>query len=443
MRFPKSSAPGFRLTVSLAAVVIMLGTLAACGSGSSSSGSSSGTAPAAATTSAAPATLPNANAYAKYVGSKGQANSAESPIVIGWVNNQGGPASLNFPMATAAVNAAVKMVNEQLGGIHGHPLKLVTCFVASTRQEAQQCGEKFASDKSIKEVVGGLIAVGNDGFYEGLDAQVPYVGSLGINPADYTAKNAVFLAGSNTSAFAPYATYIKQFHPTTKKVAVIYVTNPGADTTAAQTLGGYKKVGLSATLVPIDPTATDLTGPATIASSADLLIPTVTDAGSCVNLAKAFQQINLTKPVLSNPLCLALPPTAYPGGDYPHWTFGLANANLADATNPDVKLYLATSAKYGLKVSDALFAYSGIAWGQILATAKVMNAMSLSDITPANLSKAWKAFKGALPLGAPNDDCGGTLVPGQPTACANQATFATYEGKGKWKSTPQWLSPPT
>jgi branched-chain amino acid transport system substrate-binding protein len=442
MRFLKSSTPGFRLTVSLAAVVAMLGSLASCGGGQQKS-STGGAAPAQSTTGAAPAALPNAGAYAKYVGSKGKANSGESPIVIGWVNNQGGPASLNFPMATAAVNAAVKMVNEQLGGIHGHPLKLVTCFVASTRQDAQQCGEKFASDKSIKEVVGGLLAVGNDGLYSGLDAQVPYVGSLGINPADYSARNAAFLAGSNTSAFAPYATYIKRFHPATKKVAVIYVTNPGADQTAKQTLGSYTKVGISASLVPFSATATDLTAPATIAASADLLIPTVTDAGSCVNLAKAFQQIGLTKPVLSNPLCLALPPTAYPGGDYPHWTFGLANANLADSTNPDVKLYLETSAKYGLKVSDALFAYSGIAWGQILATAKVMNAMSPSDITPANLSKAWKAFKGEVPLGAPNDDCSGTLVPGEPTACANQATFSTYEGNGKWKSSPQWLSPPT
>jgi branched-chain amino acid transport system substrate-binding protein len=381
--------------------------------------------------------------YSSYVGGKGKANPKLSPITIGWVNNQGGPPSLDFPMATAAFQAAVATVNNQLGGIHGHPLKFVTCFIASTSQQGQQCGEQFAADKALKEVIGGLVASGSDGIYPALGGKVPFVGSLAIIPADYTAKNGFFLFGSNTSAFGPYATYIHKFDKTAKSVAVIYETNPGADQVAEETVAGYTKVGLTSSVVPFAPGATSLVSTATLASSQDVLVPTVTDPPSCVNLAAAFQQIGLTKPVLSNPLCLALPPSAYPGGDYPHWTFGVAGVNLADTSNPEVKLYLKTSAKYGLSAANAGFSYSGIAWGQVLATAKVMNSLPLSKLTPANLDKAWRAFKGPVPLGSPTINCDGKLIPGQPSACSNEATFNTYEGNGAWKVTsPQWLGPP-
>jgi branched-chain amino acid transport system substrate-binding protein len=434
----------FQLALAALPVAICALVLAACGD-SNGGGSASTTSTATDTTASG---SPSASKdqvldYAAYVGGKGKADTKLSPITIGWVNTQGGPPTLDFPMATKAVKAAVDMVNNELGGIHGHPLKLVTCFVPATKQDGQKCGQRFASDNSLKEVIGGLVAVGSDGVYSALGGKVPFVGSLAIIPADYNAKNAVFLSGSNTSAFGPYATYLQQAHKDAKKVAVIYITNPGADQIAKTSSAGYTKVGLQSSLVPYPASATDLTAPATIASSADVLVPTVTDPPSCVNLAKAFQQINLAKPVLSNPLCLALPPSGYPGGDYPKWTFGVAGVNLADAGNPEVQLYLKTSAKYRLKPADALFAYSGIAWGQVLATAKVMNQLSEDELTPDALAKAWKDFKGPVPLGAPTLDCSGGLVPGQPTACSNQATFSTYEGGGKWKvAQPEWLGPP-
>ena len=48
---------------------------------------------------------------------------------------------------------AVKFINEQAGGIGGHPLELVKCYIASTEEEGQQCGQQFANDESIVAVV--------------------------------------------------------------------------------------------------------------------------------------------------------------------------------------------------------------------------------------------------------------------------------------------------
>jgi branched-chain amino acid transport system substrate-binding protein len=423
-------------------------TLAACGSGDDNSTATTSPAAVGTTSTQAAAEGPASTTadggvldYAKYVGGSGKANPDLKPVVIGWVNNQGGPPSLDFPQATRAIEGAVKYANAELGGVDGHPIKLVTCFIESTAQQAQQCGQQFRSDESMIEVIGGLLAVGNDSFYKALGPGKVFLGSIGINPADYNAQDAFFLSGSNTAVFAPNATYIKEQYPDAKKVAVIYNSNPGADLTAKQTLPAYEKAGLEPSLVQYQSTATDLTSTAVLAGASDVIVPEVTDAPGCVNLAKALQQSNIIKPVLANPLCLALPPSAYPGGDYPHWTFAIAGANLADPTSPEVKHYLKTAGAYGVKPADAAFSYSGVAWGQILASIRVMNKIGFDNLTNASLAKGWKEYRGPTPLAAPEADCSGTLVPDQPTACQNQALFVSYEGDGKWK-TIGWRKPP-
>src|SRR4051812_20680492 len=65
--------------------------------------------------------------YVQFVGGKpGKADPKLSPVVIGWVNQQGGQAEIG-PLATPAAQVAVKLTNDSLGGIHGHPLVMKTC----------------------------------------------------------------------------------------------------------------------------------------------------------------------------------------------------------------------------------------------------------------------------------------------------------------------------
>ena len=68
--------------------------------------------------------------YQVYVGGKGKANPRLAPVTIGFINGQGGPPNFNFPQATNVIRAGVKMVNAELGGVHGHPVKLNECFWA-------------------------------------------------------------------------------------------------------------------------------------------------------------------------------------------------------------------------------------------------------------------------------------------------------------------------
>src|SRR5262245_31231256 len=109
----------------IVSLVVLLATLAvtlsACGGSSSSGG---GTTEAESTEPAAE-TVDNTYAL-KYTGGKeGKADSSLPPVTIGYINQEGGVPS--FPEATQGMEAAVDYVNEELGGIEGHPLALKKC----------------------------------------------------------------------------------------------------------------------------------------------------------------------------------------------------------------------------------------------------------------------------------------------------------------------------
>src|SRR5262245_4698276 len=65
--------------------------------------------------------------YNVYVGGKGKANAKLAPVVVGAINTQGGQVLVG-PGWTQGIRTAVQYVNGYLGGVNGHPLKVVYCF---------------------------------------------------------------------------------------------------------------------------------------------------------------------------------------------------------------------------------------------------------------------------------------------------------------------------
>ena len=124
------------------------------------------------------------------------------------------------------------MVNAELGGVHGHPVKLNECFWAQAEEEGVRCGQQMVNDKGTKAILFGFVTVGNQSIYATVKGTKPIVGVVTANPADPTAKNAFFLNGSQTSVLGPFGTYTKRFLPKVKTAAIVYPTDPGADTAA-------------------------------------------------------------------------------------------------------------------------------------------------------------------------------------------------------------------
>ncbi|HXD64679.1 MAG TPA: hypothetical protein VNV17_08685, partial [Solirubrobacteraceae bacterium] len=166
---------GWLGVVALAATLMV-----ATGCGSSKSSSTTSSASASATSSTAAATAPAATPgsggagsasvtnYLTYVdGKAGKANSSLPPVTVGWVNQQGGQQVIGA-LATNGAQLAVKYINDQLGGIDGHPLVLSTCFITSAEEEGTTCAQKFLANKSISVIDVGAVAIGIQSLYSTL-----------------------------------------------------------------------------------------------------------------------------------------------------------------------------------------------------------------------------------------------------------------------------------
>ena len=140
--------PRAQVFLALLAALVMA-VVAGCGDDDSGSGNASG--------SAAGSSTPAAGAgkdvgdqtvgsgvtdYLKYVGgAAGKADPSKSPVVIGFVNQQNGPNDVG-PGPTHGADLAVKYINDELGGIGGHPLELRKCFISTAEEQGQTCGQK-------------------------------------------------------------------------------------------------------------------------------------------------------------------------------------------------------------------------------------------------------------------------------------------------------------
>jgi branched-chain amino acid transport system substrate-binding protein len=439
----------------LGVVALLATAIVAAGCGSSSSSSTSSSSASASASSSTPAATTPATTggsggagtasvtnYLSYVGGKaGKANPSLPPVDIGWVNQQGGQQVIGA-LATNGAQLAVKYVNDQLGGVDGHPLKLVTCFITSAEEEGTTCGQKFLANKSISVIEEGAVAIGVQSLYATIGTAKPVIVGVSVTPIDSVKSNAVILFGDVTHVLGPFGTYATQVAHA-KTAALVYPNIAGITDGAAAIDASLKAAGVKVKSVAYDPNETDLIGPLTSAgaTSADLVIP-YTEAGGCVDLAKGLKQLGITdaKKILSAPLCLNSQVAAGLGGDYPIWTYAIASSLFGDPTDPGMPAYEKVTAQYG-QTANAPDPWNIVSFGQTLTTVRFLNELGYGNITPSAVLAKAKAFTGPVALGAPSLDCG--KYSSAPAVCNDRTQFFLYKGKHVFVKAAGWLQPPT
>jgi branched-chain amino acid transport system substrate-binding protein len=376
--------------------------------------------------------------YVTFVGGKpGKANPNLKPVVVGLINQQGGQAEIG-PLWTPVVETTVKYVNDSLGGIGGHPLVLKKCFIRSSEEEGTRCGQQMANDRNVSVVLIGGIGVGNQSMYASLGGK-PTVGGVIITPIDERYKAGFGIFGSGSSVLSPYATFAKNTLKA-KTAAVVYPQIPGIAENGVAIVNAMKKAGISVRQVGYDPNTTDLVGPITAAGGQNVDVFVLQDvAAGCVNMAKALDQLGLTKKVLTNPLCLDPRVAQGLGGDYPKWTWAIASSLGFDTTDKGVPPFLRVFAKYKQAKLTA-DPWAPVGFGQTLTLVKWLNAIGPDRITPARIIAQAKKFRGPVPLGAPSVRCG--KIKSMPAVCNDQTQYFEYQGKGKFKRVSSWVRPP-
>jgi branched-chain amino acid transport system substrate-binding protein len=394
--------------------------------------------PTAPVSAGAPADAPAITDYLRYVGGKaGAADQSLSPIAIGWVNVEGGPGG--SPEATLGAQAAVRYVNEKLGGIGGHPLKLQVCTVVSAEEEGQKCGQQLLNDSSVAAIGVGNLFVGDRSFTSVIAGQKPVLVGVATGPSLSTAKNTYALFGDLPHIFGAWGTYARDVLRA-KTAAVIHTNTQGDKVASSAVVGALKAAGITVKAVGFDPQATDLLGPVTAAGAqtADVIVPLSIGAG-CVGIAKALKQLGVRKPVVSTPICLTPDVAQGLGGDLPAWTYGIAQTLPNDPTAADSKAFLAASAQVGLGADDAGRVFAPVAWTTILTYAKMFNTIGADKVSATTVPPALQAFHGPVIMGAPEVTCG--KYADAPAVCNDQARFYQYQGRGQFQPLTGWLRP--
>jgi branched-chain amino acid transport system substrate-binding protein len=377
--------------------------------------------------------------YSDYVGGSGKADSSKSPIYIGWLNQQGGQQEIGAA-ATDGADLAVKVANDQLGGIGGHPVALKKCFIKNAEEEGTTCGQKLGNDKSVSAINVGGVAIGIQPFYSTIGGKKPVIVGVAVTPVDGVQDNATVLFGDATHVLGPFGTYAKDVLKA--KTAALVYPNIAGITDGAQALAkGLGDAGVQVKKVGYAQGQTDLIGPLTAAGaqSADIVIP-YSDASGCVNQAKGLKQLGITdsKKIVSAPLCLNPTVSAGLGGDYPIWTYAIASSLFGDKTDPGMPAYIKVTDQYGVKTAPDPWVI--VSFGSVLTTIKFLNELGPDNLDSQAVIDKARAFKGPVALGAPELQCG--KYKDAPAICNDRTQFFTYGGKNAFDKAADWLQPP-
>jgi branched-chain amino acid transport system substrate-binding protein len=432
----------YRLGVAVGTLALTIA-LAACGSSSSSSSSAAGTGTtknAAASSSGSADLSQAADIYSRFTGATaGKADPAQSPAVIGFVNDEGGIPS--FPEGSVAAQAAAKFVNDNLGGVDGHPVQLNVCLVAGSEEQGQGCAQKFLGDKRIKVIVEDSQVVGAQSFHQTLGGQLPVVIGSPNSVADATAKNAYGISAGVFGTDPGFVTYATQFAHAKSASLLFPADDPTGQAAAKQIKGDLTKAGIKVTDVGYKSSSPDIL-PSVIASGAGKTDVTVTlfpSPPTCIAGGKALQQANVTKPILALNLCIAAP-VKQALGDYPKWTFVSLN------TNPDVPGDAATDAYVNVMKAYAhananIGGFAPHAFMAVLTAVKALNAAGGAGATAGAIAAKMKSYTGPTPMFAPNVKYGS--IPPLPTLPSLQTRLYTYNGGDKWTDVTngKWVLP--
>jgi branched-chain amino acid transport system substrate-binding protein len=377
--------------------------------------------------------------YLAYVGGKaGKANPKLSPIYVGYVNQEGGPIVVG-KTADNGIQAAADFVNKFASGIGGHRVVLIKCFIATSEEEGQKCGQKFANDKRIVAVLEGAVVIGNQSFFAAIGGKKPVISGVSPVPVDAVQKNAAILYGDARFILAPYATFAKNvLHA--KSAALVFPEGAGLDAAAAGQTTAFQAAGIPIKKVSYPATATDLSAPlvAAGAQTADIVMPVI-NPNDCGKFEKAAQSLNIPdNKILASPICLT-PTTIQELGDFPQWIYAIASSLSVDTTDPSVPPYQKIMKQVGQAklIGDP---WTNVGFGEMATLAKFLNALGPAKITAAGILKQMKAFKGPMVLGSPHIQCG--KYKDAPGICNDYTQFYTYAGKGVFKKAGDWVPPP-
>lgn len=392
---------------------------------------------------AAAVTYPVTNFVGFVGGTPGtKANPKLSTIDIGWINQQGGSEDI-APETTIGAQLGVEYINKYGGGLDGHPAKLVSCYVPDTVSGATTCGQEMANNKNVSVVEFGADAIGNQAMESAIaPTHKPIVYLIALSEVDDTYSPGFALFGDGSHVEGPWATAAEYLHA--KSVALINEDTPGSQVNVDITEAAMKYAHIPIKVVNFDPSSTDLTAPleAAGAASASLVIGDVSGS-DCSNLYQAVKQLGIKAKIAVNAPCATTQAATGDGGQLPNgWYYLAANSFYQDKADPANAAFLKVVKDFN-QVQWAPDPWVSDAFGETLSVEQWITTLLKAGkpVTPANIAATAHAFKGPVPNGAPNLDCGKYAAEGAPAVCNDKVQFLV-DRNGDFVPLTGWVGPP-
>jgi branched-chain amino acid transport system substrate-binding protein len=397
-------------------------TTAAAGAATTAAGGAATTAAGGAATTAAGGSSPTAASSGGSVPTAApvKADSSMSPVLVGFHNIEGGAISL--PEIRQGFESGINYVNEELGGINGHPVKIESCKTDVTPESSVNCANQFVEKNVVMAVQGVDVAA---------DAALPIFKQAGLtevalfpfsNGVDRAVGDAYTTLFSIEEGYAADMIQMKKQGTTTEAMLL-------ADVPSAHALYGEvveptaKKVGIK--VVPFYyPTQTDWTtfAATVLAANPDGVSWPAPQEGDTLAGVPALRSAGFTGPIhagSTNQIYKDLDEKTLEGV-IGHNEFYYANfTSVPPQAAADIAIYQRFIKRDFPDFKSTLYTQLGF---HVAVTSMDMLRQVKGDVTPASVKAAMPTVKGHKFFTEGDYDCSHLTWPGT-TACGSGLVF--------------------
>ena len=192
--------------------------------------------------------------------------------------NQENTAAGSYPELSQAVMAGTEFINEQLGGVNGHPLEIDVCNTEFSAEGSTSCGQQFVEAK-VPAVLGGIDVFGN-GIETLAENDIPFIGGIPVSFASVRSPNSFQWSGGSWGASVAFAWYAAE-ELDAKKVSIVYADFGSITDSAEDARDVLEARDVDAQLVPYPVMATDISSAlnAAAATKPDAVFIMAADSG--------------------------------------------------------------------------------------------------------------------------------------------------------------------
>ncbi|MGH9277539.1 MAG: ABC transporter substrate-binding protein [Acidimicrobiales bacterium] len=294
-------------------------------------------------------------------GSAGGTKATGKPLVIGLMNMENTPIG-SFPEFRRDAEAAVRYVNEELGGIHNRPIQLEACITNSSPESAQACANELRIKQPVAVVAGPELSAGPAmTIFE--NATIPYVGLTPAIGDELSSTASFMLAGGVPGDLLAEMDYITGTLMA-KKVGIVHLDLPGlVDNAVLAARIIMRKRGVTdAKIVAEKADAADFVPAvrAATASNPDVLMA-VFPAQGCARVLQAAQALKVKARIFMPSACASEEVLSGAGSAANGVTFATGLVPYTHTDDPQVATFLEKRQRYGAGTAPSVLSQMGFA----------------------------------------------------------------------------------